>query len=244
MPDLVGIFSFLGGVVAGAGGSFGGKYLWQKYVKPELELHSEANAIAIHEERENSVQRIASLFRISVTNNGKTAATNCRPRIHLKSTDIPSPIEKDWVPPEPEELPENIDSDDVTKPSLEGMDFEMSTALVWSEGPERNRVNINANETVAFDLLMIDQRDRHKAEERLYRIKFPSEHGWDRPAKFYTGRSDFKIPPQPTTITKYQLDNTDWEKAHIEVTSENAEKSHGELSFDDEYGWIQVYINQ
>lgn len=245
MVDIFGLLSFLGGVVAGAGGSFGGRYLWSVYTKPKLEFDWEADSVALREEKGDSIQMVASIFRVSVTNNGKTAATNCRPRIHLKCTDMPSPVEKHWEPPDPEELPEDIDPEDVAKPTLEDMKFEIDTALVWSEGSQPSRITINADETVSFDLLMVDQRNRNTAEERLYKVKFPSEQGWDRPAKFYTQHDRFaELPQDATGITRYQLANADWDLSYVEVTGENCDKITGDLRFSDEHGWVQITVDQ
>lgn len=244
MVDVIGFLSFLGGVVAGAGGSFGGKYLWKQYTEPELSIQSEVKALSIEEPTDDGIERVATLFQVLVTNTGKVAAQNARPRVQMKSDDLPSPAEQWWEPPEPDELPDDVDPDDVVEPKLEGMEWEIDTAVVWSEGERPSRITINPGETVSFDLLRLDQRNRNE-QKGIQKVDFPSEVGWERPARFeYQITLHEVLPRDPTVISKYQLLNGDWKKSRVEVTSENAEKIQGELEFNEEGGWTQITVEQ
>lgn len=242
MVDIVGFLSFLGGVVAGAGGSFGGKYLWKQYTKPELEFDAEVEAVSVQESTDDGIKTVASRFQVFVTNTGKVAAQNARPRLRLSSIELPSPVEPYWEPPDPEDLPEDAIMENVIEPSLEGLDFNIDTPLVWSEGERQSRLTINPGETVSFDLLMIDQKNRDK-KQRDQLIEFPSERGWNDPAKMRTQQEGYRnLPKESTVITKYQLINGDWEHSYVEVTSENAEKIRGNLWFFDDKGWTQIRV--
>lgn len=242
MVNPLGFLSFLGGVVAGAGGSFGGKYLWRKYTKPELDIEHEVDSVAIRQDTGDALEMVVSVFKVSVTNSGETAAKNCRPRIHLRCSDLPSPVEQWWEPPDPDDLPEDVEPEDMAEPSMEGMELEVDTAVVWSEGSQQSRLTINPGETVTFDLLRIDQRDRNE-EKSIQKVQFPSEQGWERTASFYSQIEHHEVLPRdPTAITKYQLANADWDISTIKVTCENAEMVQGQLQFNDELGWIQISV--
>lgn len=71
--------TLLAGAIGGFLANFGAQYLWRWWRKPELKFKHENSVTWVKDDASESYPQRE--FRVSITNTGKTAAHNCRPRI-------------------------------------------------------------------------------------------------------------------------------------------------------------------
>lgn len=185
-------------------------------------------------DEERDQELTTTVFRVPVHNKGKSAAKNCRVKLHLKGqAKFPT-----WV------------DDDAVSDSAQGPQFEVKTGLCWSDPGKPATVTINRDGTMHFDLVMIQHlQSREESTEKVYEaVKFPTEAGWGRsPIEITATTFEDGLPKPPEgdfRLNRDQVTNAEYSKAELTVTAENAESVSATVVFTNGRGWPEVTIDR
>jgi hypothetical protein len=177
-------------------------FVWRWYTSPDLHLADSASASFETDEIGDITHRV---FRVPIENAGRTAARNCKPELRMEGT-------------------------------LDGDMYEVNQRLTWAEGNTPQRITLNADENAEFDLIRISSReaDDYPDSETTLFVELPGKDRWgdDDSITVWERENDRAVGASvPNRIDRSEFTRIDWDVAKIVVTSENAEKEEGELSF-------------
>lgn len=219
LPAMADILSLLasaaiGGLIA----DIAGKSAWSYIRRPKLEVSEKVKTRKIIEDKWDShYTEVGVLYQTTVTNRGKSAAKNCKPRLTLNG--------------------ERYDAGD------ENTDYEHTAEafVCWSESGHPSRITINPGETVSFDLLKVDFEAREERNE----IYLPSDVGWEENTPLqYRDLDSGEMYDTVQFIAPIVVEDTNWSGSYIEVTAENAEKDTASIDIswdeDDERAKLEI----
>jgi hypothetical protein len=177
-------------------------FVWRWYTSPELRL---ADSVSTSFETDSNGDITYRVFRIPIENTGRTAAGNCKPELRMEGT-------------------------------LDGDLYEVNQQLTWAEGNSPQRITLNANEQAEFDLIRIsseETEDYIEVEPTLF-VELPGNDQWggDDSITVWERKEGRAVSASvPERINRSDFTQISWEVAQIVVTSENAEKEMGDLTF-------------
>jgi hypothetical protein len=196
MADVLSLLAAaaVGGLIA----DIAGKSAWSYLRRPKLEISEQVKTRKIIRRGQRGRDtEVGILYQTTITNNGETAAKNCKPRLIL-----------------------NGDRHNVGD---ENKDYEHTAEafVCWSESAHPSRITINPGETVSFDLLKVDFEAREERNE----VYLPSEVGWDENTPLqYRDLDSGEVYDIVQFIAPMVIEDTNWSDSWAEVTAENAEK--------------------
>lgn len=196
VPDLATLL--VGGIITLVVTVFA-KYVWKWYQRPQIQIENVRQAA----KEEESDLHVAT-YQAYVQNTGRSAAENCKPRIHFKGKQI-------------------LDYKE-----------ENATVLVdafscWSEHGKPARITINKDEIVPLDIFRVyeDYRDGTFDPEEDRKVRFPSREGWKTYSPVEFQHDDLDVARQEESFQA--IENTMWDEAYIEVTAANADKTQKDI---------------
>lgn len=183
-------------IAGGLGGTFAhvaGTELIHRIRSPDLQLERTKT----HEIRAGDNSK--EVHQITIRNQGKKAATNCRAILSLEGKlTIPyeAPVE-----------------------TLERLVVRVTTPLTWSASDHKTKITLNQDELGGIEIFRTSQGGTS--------LEFPSEFGWERPAtievqKTYIGPGeefDETVSKQSIGISEFNRIN--WYKQELDITAEN-----------------------
>jgi hypothetical protein len=177
-------------------------FAWRWYTRPKFYLADSASASFETDDNGDITHRV---FRVPIENTGRTAAGNCKPELRMEGT-------------------------------LDGDFYEVNQQLTWAEGNNPQRINLNANERAEFDLMRVssEEPDGYIEVEPTLFVELPGNEQWggDDSITIWEQEDGRAVSASvPARIDRSDFTQISWEVAQIVVTSENAEKEEGELTF-------------
>jgi len=196
-------------IAAVAGGLFGGfifsflkEWAWRKYTKPELQLQNIARKWLKTDEDGDKVQ----VFRILVENEGRSAATNCKPELRMEGQSGDSEYE-----------------------------VSQQLTWSEGGNPQRVTINPGEIAEIDLLRIVAEERDSMFDVPPAFYIEFPGNNKWAGDDSIIVREyEDGRVvdASTPGRIEKSDFNDIEWEEAKLVITSENCKKEVGDLKFE------------
>ncbi len=212
------LISLLGGVIGG----FGTKFLWNYYRRPVLDIRGVNIRKATN--REGDITN--AQYSVEIYNRGKSAASNCRARLHLEGR-----FDRTIDTAEIEALGDQEHVAD---------GYEASYNLPWREGRNSESVTINRGETIEIELVTVDAgqdgpdsyidlvfpQDPSRADDTgaIQKQKWGIDQG-DSPVVEMVNRisrEDFEQIPWQTMVVEFSGERTSMIRRQLQITWEQS----------------------
>lgn len=224
--------ALLSGAIGGLLATFGAKWLWRFYSRPKLVFDS-----GIIKEGESSFDEPMAWgqYRVEISNNGRSVASNCKPRIQFigfRETTEGRP----FMGPNGE-----YQSRQVTVHKKYIIDI----VPAWNEAESPTRIDLNRNEYAEFDIFYIhsevsppsgnDTTIRFGDRKDLEDFDGTDEIWETKPIRIETSKQgDFTQPLVDSTprIDGDEFRDIEWTQKTVQITSADTKPLKGELDFE------------
>ncbi|GAB3686511.1 hypothetical protein GCM10028857_18680 [Salinarchaeum chitinilyticum] len=230
------VTALLSGAVGGLFAAFGSKWLWSYYKRPKLTFDS---GVIKEGESHHEEPMAWGKYWVEVSNNGRSVASNCKPRIQLIGF-------RETTEERPGVAPEG---------GFKFYDIDIHKKYVieivpdWDETESPTRIDLNRDESAQFELFYIhseasppegthttirfgEQKETEKIED--------GEDIWEtKPIRIETSKQgDFTHPLVDTDprITADDFRDIEWTQKTVQITSADTEPLEGDLDF----GWDEI----
>lgn len=226
------VTSILSGALGGLAATSLGTIIVRWFFRPTLEFDEGVVkwGSSPHEERIETAE-----YKIQIRNTGRSAATNCKPRITLEGvheTTISEPVLA--------ERGHEFTDFDITKT------YTMTLIPTWEEEGSPNRIDINQDEYASFRLMKAttERVGPQIRDDIRFGSVLPEEEMQEKDTLFSTPIR-VETPPVRTntepdvsyqsSLDRETFEEIDWKTKEIIVTSANGKKLHASIDF----GWEQ-----
>lgn len=221
--------ALLSGALGGLVATFGAKWLWWVYSRPTLRF---ASGVIKDGETHPEEPWAWGQYRVEVTNDGRSVATNCKPQIRFEGTRETTEKRPDVEP----------DGEMGFREVSVKKRYVLDVIPDWNESESPSRIDLNRGEVARFDLFSVhseaappegsDTRIRFGDQKSLDEIEESREVWNTEPMRVETSTSgDFSRPIVDTKpeLTKDEFEEIEWTSQAITITSADANKLNAEL---------------
>jgi len=227
------ITSILSGAIGGFAATSLGTIAVKWFTSPTLEFNEGVikKGSSPYEERIETAE-----YKIQIQNTGRSAATNCKPRVSLEGV-------HDTTITEPVMTKDGMERNEirVTK------NYSVTLIPTWEEEDSPNRIDVNQHEYASFRLFKASTEavGPHVHDDIRFGSVLPEEEMQEKDTLFSTPirveTPSVRTNTEPNVSYQSSMDREtfeeiDWKTKEIIVTSANAKKLHAAIDFEWEEG--------